>query len=65
MPAKSSEAPPRTGYTPREVASSLGITYRAVLRLIADGELRHRRAGRRLVIPAGAVEEFFAGSDAA
>lgn len=58
-------APRRIAYSPREVADLTGLTYRKVLDLCVDGRLRHRRAGSLYVIPVDAVDEFFAGDDAA
>lgn len=57
-PSSRPGAPPRTGYTPAEVAASIGRPYRRVLRMIRDGQLRANRIGQHYVIPKAALEEF-------
>jgi excisionase family DNA binding protein len=49
----------------KEAARRLGISPRAVARLLASGELPSLRVGRRRLVPLGALERFLAGgSDA-
>lgn len=47
---------PRRTYTVREVAASLGVGTRHVERMCQSGELRHVRLGRRILIPADALD---------
>lgn len=55
--------PPRTAYTAQEVAASTGLTYRQVLAMCHRGEIRSRRAGRYVLIPVKALDEFLADAD--
>ncbi len=41
-----------------EAADTLGTSYQAVYRLVKGGYLRAVRAGRRIIIPRSALEEF-------
>jgi excisionase family DNA binding protein len=41
-----------------EAADTLGTSYQAVYRMVRGGQLRAVRAGRRIIIPRSALEEF-------
>jgi len=45
-----------------EAQAQLGIGRNLIWRLINDGTIRTVRAGRRVLVPVGAIEEFLAGS---
>jgi excisionase family DNA binding protein len=49
---------PRKAYTVAEVAAMTGLSVDAVYDLCASGELPSRKVGRRVIIPAKAVDEF-------
>jgi excisionase family DNA binding protein len=42
----------------KDAASALGVSLRTVDYLLASGELRGRRIGRRIVIPKATLEAF-------
>ncbi len=46
---------PRTHLSIGETADALGVSERTIRRRLADGELDHRRLGRRVLIPVSAV----------
>ena len=46
----------------REAARLLGVSERATYRLVWDGDLRHARVGRRVVIPRRAVTDYLASA---
>jgi excisionase family DNA binding protein len=43
--------PPRTAYSVREIAASLGVSKETVYRLCASGEIPSERFGGRVVVP--------------
>lgn len=49
---------PRTFYTPREVAASIGLSYETVLGLVKTGEIPSIRPGHQYLIPATALAEL-------
>ena len=49
--------------TVAEVVQQTGLTEYAVRLAIRNGELKHRRLGRGLYIPARALESFVAGEE--
>ena len=51
---------PRRTYTVAEVAASLGVSNRHVERACQEGELRCLRLGRRILIPADALDALLA-----
>jgi excisionase family DNA binding protein len=55
---------PRRTYTVREVAASLGVGTRHIERLCQAGELRHLRLGRRILIPADALDALLESAEA-
>lgn len=55
---------PRRTFTVREVATSLGVSTRHVERLCQGGDLRHLRLGRKLLIPADALDELLESAEA-
>jgi excisionase family DNA binding protein len=55
---------PRRTFTVREVATSLGVGTRHVERLCSSGELRHLRLGRRILIPADALDALLEAAEA-
>ena len=55
---------PRRTYTVREVATSLGVGTRHIERSCQNGEIRHLRLGRRILIPADALDELLAAAEA-
>lgn len=57
------DAPPRTAYTVREVATSLQVSAKQVYALCRAGRLRHRRVGKHIRIPVAALAEFNDGRD--
>ncbi len=48
----------RRAYSPREVEQLLGISKNLTYKLIESGELKSVRAGKRILVPAWAVEDF-------
>jgi excisionase family DNA binding protein len=52
----------RLAYSPAELADALGCTRVHVQNLIARGELRSVKLGRRRLIPATVVAELLAGA---
>ena len=57
------EYKPPVSYKVDEVATLLRISRSTADDLIHTGKLRARRAGRRILIPASALDEYLAGSD--
>ena len=55
-------APERRTFTVREVAEMLGVGKRLIEKMIWSGELEHLRLGRRILIPAEAVEALVASA---
>ena len=53
-------SPPRTAYTVREVATSLGISTRQTYRLLGSGELRSKVIGGRKVVLVDDLHAFVA-----
>jgi excisionase family DNA binding protein len=53
----------RRAWTAYEVAESIGQPYRAVMRLIATGQLRAVKPGKSYSIPDEALCEYLAGRD--
>lgn len=51
------QSPPRTFYTPEEVAESMSMTYRQVIHLTKKGEIPFRYFGRLIRIPAWWLHE--------
>ena len=49
-------------FSRREAADALGISLRMLDYLLADGKIRGRRLGRRVLIPRAEVEQFLSGS---
>lgn len=47
--------------TPQEVAAMLRVSSRHVYEMVQQGEIRAVRLGRRVLIPAAAVDELLAG----
>jgi excisionase family DNA binding protein len=45
-------------YSVAEVQALLGLSRSTVMKLIGDGELRARRAGARILIPADEISRF-------
>jgi excisionase family DNA binding protein len=56
--AQSPTATPRAAFGPEEVAQALGVSRDTVDRLVARGELRSFRVGRRRLISADALRDF-------
>lgn len=53
-------------HTVREAAGIMKLSEKAVYRLVWDGELRAKRAGRkggRILITASAIQEYLEGGD--
>jgi excisionase family DNA binding protein len=48
----------KLAYNLGEAATALGVTYRAVYRMVRGGQLRAVRVGRRIIIPRSALEEL-------
>lgn len=48
----------RTMLTVAEAAEQLRVSPQLVYRLARDGELEHRRLGRRVLIPRAAIDEL-------
>jgi len=51
-------SPQRVAYTVAEVAEMTGQSLYVIRRVMAEGHLRYQRAGRNVVIPAAAVDEW-------
>ena len=47
-------------YKPDVAAARLGVSRSTMDRLIANGEIRARRAGRRVLVSEPAIQEFLA-----
>ena len=45
-------------YTTKELPGILNISRNTVLKLIKNGQIKTVRAGRRIIIPSWAIEEF-------
>lgn len=50
-------------YNPATAAQRIGISRSTLDRLIAEGEIRARRAGRRVLVSEAAIQEFLAQSN--
>lgn len=50
----------RLAYTPREAATLLGASYKAVLRAIHTGSLGARKMGKTYVIPRSELDRYLA-----
>ena len=55
-----SESGVRITYRVEEVAKMLGVSRSAAYNLVGDGYIRSVRAGRLILIPADALNEFLA-----
>lgn len=53
---------PRIAYTVPEVAASLGLSETETYRLVRNGQIASRKVGRRVLIPAKAIEDFMAAT---
>jgi excisionase family DNA binding protein len=53
----------RLAYSPTELTQALGCTRQHVQNLIARGELRSVKLGRRRLIPRQVVEQFLDGAE--
>jgi excisionase family DNA binding protein len=51
----------RLAYTVNEVRAFLGIGETLIYHLVAQDKIRHVKAGRRILIPKAALDEFLAG----
>ena len=51
-------APKRLGYSIKETATMYGCCERTIINLIEQGELRVRRLGRKVIIPAAVAEKL-------
>ena len=49
-------------YSLAQTAELIGLSLGLVRKLVASGELRHRKAGARTLIPRTAIEEYLEGS---
>lgn len=56
--ARTKEPVPRLGFSVPETAASLGLSENRVWSLVNNGRLNHVRVGRRVIIPAAAIEQF-------
>lgn len=45
-----------------QTAELTGLSLGSIRKLVASGELRHRRAGARVLIPRTAIEEYLEGA---
>lgn len=52
---------PKLALSKQEVSSTLGVSISYINALLASGELPHRKAGRRVLIPRAAVVAFLEG----
>lgn len=50
--------------SPQELADLLGISIVMVYRMLKDGEIPRRRAGRKYIIPRSAVEDWLRNAPA-
>lgn len=50
------------GYSPKEVADSLGVSRKTILEAIKRKDLHAVRFGRRIVIPKAALDKFLEGN---
>lgn len=50
-----------TPYTVSDAARITGVSYHAIWRLCARGQLRHTRLGRKILIPARVVHDILDG----
>jgi excisionase family DNA binding protein len=57
-----SDHTPETLYTVDQVAAYASCDWSSVYRLIREGDLRHVRIGKRIRVPASALDAFLAGS---
>ncbi len=48
-------------YSLAQTAELTGLSLGLVRKLVASGELRHRKAGTRVLIPRTAIEEYLEG----
>jgi excisionase family DNA binding protein len=46
-------------YSPADAATALSISRRSITRLIAEGRIVARKAGKRTLIDAASVKEYF------
>lgn len=53
----------RMALSPQEAAEALGIGLWTVQRLLREGRLPYRRAGKRILIPITALEAFLNGEE--
>ncbi len=54
----SQDAPPKLTFSVDEAAAAIGISSRLMRTLIARGELRAVRIGRRVLVSSATLEEF-------
>jgi excisionase family DNA binding protein len=52
---------PKLAYSIKETTEQTGLSRAYINTLIACGELRHRKTGRRVLIPRDALLEFLEG----
>lgn len=48
----------RATFTVRELAEYVGISEVMAYRLLSNGEIPHRRAGKRFIVPREAIDEW-------
>jgi len=53
----------RMALSPQEVAEALGVGLWTVQKLLREGKLPYRRAGKRILIPITALEAFLNGEE--
>lgn len=58
MGRKKEIAVPRHGYSVPDTAASLGLSVNRVWQMVNDGTLPSVRVGRRVIVPAKAVDDF-------
>jgi excisionase family DNA binding protein len=58
--ARSSPPPPQRFYSPRQVAEMLSLDVKTIYLATSSGRLETVKYGRRLLIPADALEAFVA-----
>lgn len=56
---------PRAAISVPEASAALGLSISTIYALVADGTLRAKRIGRRIVIPVAAVHEILEDTGAA
>jgi excisionase family DNA binding protein len=56
-------APPRVAYSIDEAAAAMGLSTKHLRRLVATGELRAVRSGRRVLIQPSALVDYLATLD--